>query len=195
MSITDIKKYCIFAFCFATLSVNAQFYIWGESMNYVQEECNSDYKYCYKIEGCWRQTRVYYQMVEKSSFNNRIEIINKNYNNDWMFYVIKVKIDNKDTLIITDTDSTKNTIFFDTVPTHITLYVSTRTDKIDVPITNYEVPSQITILWGKPNEGRGVLTIRSKKELDQKEIDAIRQAASNGGCWAPDYYYYFISDM
>ena len=163
-------------------------------MNYAQEESNCDFKYCYKIESYWRQTQVYYQMVEKSNFNNRIEIINKNYNNDWMFYVIKIKIDNKDTLIITDSDSTKNTLFFDTVPTHMILYVSTRTDKIDVPITDDEVPSQITILWGKPNEGKGLLTIRSKIELNQKEIDTIRQAVSNGGHWAPDYYYYFISD-
>ena len=192
---TFAKWICILVLSLASIPSYAQFYIWGESINYEKEVANMDYKYCYKIDGYWRQTLIHYKMVDKASFDNKIEITNTNYYNEWQMYAIKISIDGRDTLFITEGDSSRITIAVDTIPQNMSFSIYSRPNRINVPITDFEVPSLITIIWGLPNDGQGVLTIRSKIELNQEDIDDIQQSVANGNRSAPDDYYFFISDM
>lgn len=190
-----IKNVFTFILFTATIPAYAQFFIWGESVNYEKEVGNTEFCHCYKIDGYWRQTLIHYQMVDKAHFNNKIEIENSNYYKEWQMYAIKLSVDGKDTVLVTDSDSGVCTLIFDSIPFYLKLTIFSLPNGVYVPITDYEVPSRMSILWGQPNGGHGVLTIRSKVELNQKDIEVIRQSVANGSRWAPDYYYYFISDM
>ena len=190
-----VKRVFTFILFIANVPAYAQFYIWGESVNYEKEVGNTEFRHCYKIDGCWRQTRIHYQMIDKTQFNNKIEIENSNYNKEWQMYAISLSINDKDTLLLVDSDSGVYTLDLDNIPSYLKLTIFPLPKGVYVPITDYEVPSRISILWGQPNGGHGVLTIRSKVELNQRDIDIIRQSVANGSRWAPDYYYYFISDM
>lgn len=191
---TFAKWTCVLVLSFASIPTYAQFYIWGESVNYEKEIANMDFKYCYKIDGFWRKTLINYKMVDKAHFDNNIEIINTNYYNEYQLYAIIVNVDGEDTLLIEEGVSSRITLIVDTIPKNMSFLIFSRPNWISVPITDFEVPSQITILWGLPNEGQGVLTIRSKVELNQKDIENIRQSVENGNRIAPDDYYFYISD-
>lgn len=190
-----IKCFCFFLFCIVGQSSHSQFYICNESENYAREVGNAAFCHTYKIDGFWRQTYLYYEMIDKARFNNRIELINKSYENEEGFYIIQLHIDGKDTLIISTSDSNVCECVLDSLPDYMELTLFGRPNKkVQVPITQKEVPSKITILWGY-NDSHGILTIRSKRELDEKTIRSIQRDVSEGRHpYHFDEYYYFISD-
>lgn len=190
-----IKCLCIFMFCIVGQSSHSQFYIYNESENYAREVGNAAFCHTYKIDGFWRQTYLYYEMVDKDHFDNKIEIVNKNYDNEWGFYCIQLHIDGKDTLILSTSDSNVCYVVLDSVPNNIAITILNRSNKkVYVPINKKEIPSKITILWGY-NDSHGILTIRSKRELDEKTIRSIQRDVSEGRHpYHFDEYYYFISD-
>ncbi len=135
-------------------------------------------------------------MIDKAQFNNRIEIVNKRYDNEWSLYSIQLHIDNKDTLIFVTSDSNVCNFFLDSIPSQMALTLFDRPNtKVQVPINEKEIPSKIVILWGY-NDSHGIMTIRSKEELDEKTIRHIQREVSEGRHPIHyDDYYYFISEM
>lgn len=187
-----IKSLCIIVFCIFGQSLHAQ-YIWEHSDNYPRELNNPEFCHTYKIDGYWSQTYIYYEMIDKNQFNNKIEIVNKSYGNEWGFYFIQLHIDQKDTLICATSDSSEYVSIRDSIPKHISLTIFGRSGKIQVPINEKEIPSKITILWGN-NDTHGILTIRSKRKLDEETILSIQRDVSVGRHpYHYDEYYYFIS--
>lgn len=191
------NRYLLFImFLFSWYPATSQFYIWGESNNYQKNVDNPAFCYSYKIDGFWRQTYIYYEMVDRAHFNNEIEIVCTNYDTNWGFIPIRMDVDGKDTLVLLYSDSNVCNLVFDTIPNYISLKIPTRSNKVYIPITEEEVPSKITILWGCSDGAEGVLTIRSKKELDRKTLLSIQRDISEGK--QPDHhdsYYFFISEM
>lgn len=187
-----IKSLCIIVFCIFGQSLHAQ-YILEHSDNYPKELNNPEFCHTYKIDGYWSQTYIYYEMIDKNQFNNKIEIVNKSYGNEWGFYFIQLHIDQKDTLICATSDSSEYVSIRDSIPKHISLTIFGRSGKIQVPINEKEIPSKITILWGN-NDTHGILTIRSKRKLDEETILSIQRDVSVGRHpYHYDEYYYFIS--
>lgn len=187
-----IKSLCIIVFCIFGQSLHAQ-YILEHSDNYPRELNNPEFCHTYKIDGYWSQTYIYYEMIDKNQFNNKIEIVNKSYGNEWGFYFIQLHIDQKDTLICATSDSSEYVSIRDSIPKHISLTIFGRSGKIQVPINEKEIPSKITILWGN-NDTHGILTIRSKRKLDEETILSIQRDVSVGRHpYHYDEYYYFIS--
>lgn len=191
------NRYFVFImFFFSWYPATAQFYIWGESNNYQKDVGNPAFRYAYKIDGFWRQTYIYYEMVDRPHFNNEIEIVCTNYDTNWGFFPIRMNVDGKDTLVLLTNDSNVRILVFDTIPKQISLKIPTRSTKAYVPITEKEVPYKITILWGYSDGAEGVLTIRSKKKLDKKALLSIQRDISEGKQPAHhDNYYFFISEM
>ncbi len=191
------NRYLLFImFLFSWYPATSQFYIWGESDNYQKNVDNPAFCYTYKIDGFWRQTYIYYEMVDRSHFNNEIEIVCTNYDTNWGFFPIQMDVDGKDTLVLLTCDSNVRNLVFDTIPNYIYLKIPTRSNKVYIPFTEEEVPSKITILWGYTDGAEGVLTIRSKKKLDRKTLLSIQRDLSEGG--QPDHrdnYYFFFSEM
>ena len=196
MNITEVNKFLSFLlFCLAGCSAFSQIYIWGLSDNYHLEEDNPDFCYTYKIDGYWHQTYVYYEMVDKKKFDNRIEIVSKSYDKP-LLCVLPLHIDQKDTLLFFTDDNKSCHLVLDSVPRYMSFDVCTRPDpKVYVPINKKEIPSKITILWGAgPYESKCILTIRSKKELDEKALRSIQRDVSEGKHpYHFDEYYYYIS--
>lgn len=187
-----IKSLCIIVFCIFGQSLHAQ-YILEHSDNYPRELNNPEFCHTYKIDGYWSQTYIYYEMIDKNQFYNKIEIVNKSYGNEWGFYFIQLHIDQKDTLICATSDSSEYVSIRDSIPKHISLTIFGRSGKIQVPINEKEIPSKITILWGN-NDTHGILTIRSKRKLDEETILSIQRDVSVGRHpYHYDEYYYFIS--
>ena len=141
-----IKNVFTFILFTATIPAYAQFFIWGESVNYEKEVGNTEFCHCYKIDGYWRQTLIHYQMVDKAHFNNKIEIENSNYYKEWQMYAIKLSVDGKDTVLVTDSDSGVCTLIFDSIPSYLKLTIFSLPNGVYVPITDYEVPSRLSIL-------------------------------------------------
>lgn len=191
------NRYLLFImFLFSWYPATSQFYIWGESDNYQKNVDNPAFCYAYKIDGFWRQTYIYYEMVDRPHFNNEIEIECTNYDTNWGFFPIQMDVDGKDTLVLLTCDSNVRNLVFDTIPNYIYLKIPTRSNKVYIPFTEEEVPSKITILWGHTDGAEGVLTIRSKKKLDRKTLLSIQRDLSEGG--QPDHrdnYYFFFSEM
>lgn len=174
----------------------SQSYIWEYSDNYQKEVNNPEFCYTYKIDGFWRQTYVYYEMVDRSHFNNEIELVNTNYDTSWGFLPLQMNIDGKDTLILLTRDSSVCNLVCYSVPSQISFKIPTRLNKVFVPINEKEIPSKITILCGYNDGAGGILTIRSKRKLDKETLVSIQRDISEGKYPAHhgDYYYY-ISDM
>ena len=196
MSTCLSRSLCLFICCLVGYPSYSQFYIWDCSDNYSREISNPAFCHTYKIDGYWRQTYLYYKMIDKAQFNNRIEIVNKRYDNEWSLYFIQLHIDNKDTLIFVTSDSNVCNFFLDSIPSQMALTLFDRPNtKVQVPINEKEIPSKIVILWGY-NDSHGIMTIRSKKELDEKTIRHIQREVSEGRHPIHyDDYYYFISEM
>ena len=191
---TFSRSFCFLICCLVGYPSYSQFYICDYSDNYSREKSNPAFCHTYKIDGYWRQTYLYYEMIDKAQFNNRIEIVNKRYDNEWGLYFIQLHIDNKDTLILATSDSNV-CLVLDSIPSQMALTLFGRPKKVQVPINEKEIPSKIIILWGN-NDSHGILTIRSKKELDEKTIRHIQREVSEGRHPIHnDDYYYFISEM
>lgn len=190
------KSFVFFIFCIVGGTSYSQSYISDCSANYTKEADNPAFCHTYKVDGYWRQTYLYYEMVDKDHFDNKIEIVNKSYDNEWGFYCIQLHIDGKDTLILSTSDSNVCYVVLDSVPNNIAITILNRANKkVYVPINKKEIPSKITILWGY-NDSHGILTIRSKKELDEKTIRSIQRDVSEGRHpYHFDEFYYYISNM
>lgn len=191
-----IRGFCLFMCFLVVYPSYSQFYICDYSDNYLREKSNPAFSHTYKIDGYWRQTYIYYEMIDKVQFNNRIEIVNKSYDNVWSLYSIQLHIDNKDTLILATSDSNICDLVLDSIPNQIKLTIFGRTSKVQVPINEKEIPAKIIILWGY-NDSHGILTIRSKKELDEKTIRYIQREVSEGRspCHHDEYFFFHFRNV
>lgn len=197
--IMDTKKWVIACLALLlALPTEAQFYIWRESDNYLKNNGNPEFKYCYKLqtEDDFSPSTAYYEMTDTAHFDNRLVIENRSFFNDedpW-FLVFRISIDGKkDSVVLVDTTGIVE-ISFEKRPVTVTIKGGPVFDKFILPISQTALPKKMTLVWGRSKDSLEILTIHSKRELSHNELMEIRNRLCEGKKVYSDDYYYYLGD-
>lgn len=179
----------------SSFSLNAQSIIWGTSENYQRLRDDTSYHFCYKLESVYKPTKIFYEMVSVGNFNNEIVIENVDYENEPIVgEPLRIRVGNKDTLIFSDTMGCAIIKLLEP-PQEIWIRIFPKPNGFYVRQTrDYLITSKIKLLWGSAPGGRCILTIFSKKKLEEIEIMEMESILFSGNSIESDEFYYYFSE-